>query len=674
MNTSDSALTFTNAARRNKFLPPTSDQFDIGQWEWEFKQRYRGDPQDLNIYMAGQWISDHIKRVEFSRSSYRLGNGEKLSALDIIRAHIAISNYSFFKLASTSDLLNKADEAAKSGEVIEHILDSIRGPVYELLQKKNAVQSEQRTGSNAEEIDRFEFVRRECQMAQLKEGLLSLWQQFLWGNAIFTQDPHRDLVFIANDGEHKLQALAAHRRAHHATEVAGNLASDLHEVDPQLFEAVARKSRYLIPNTAHSIDTMLVANWEELSEGVRKRALYDVCAPHYFKDEHLRTLIETERKELGGISIKTVQSVWTILAVFARQLYDEMEMSSYPNDWDPLVKLCPVYNVSLIKDKLIEVTGFTEQALDSVLKLLTYSAKSRRDDIWIQPLIAIDDCVMLSLPSILAANLYRNVEEWLRISNLSKEGERGKLLEFELIPLLKECTRENAILSSAITWTTPSLHYYGDVGFEDIDLSFCIENLIVIVEARSRRRPHTPLDYHNDMHDKNGLLHKVDQASRKANYVNRNLGAFCRDHYPALVTKLSSVKILPVVISDGHYHVGTPLSGVGIVDIYALQHFLRDGKARFLGTVGSSHDHKYEVLWYESASEAAAIFPNYIQAPTVVRITEQFMRKEEKKNPPLGPGVRPISFIQWVHCEPTEERLLKELEQVPVGWMVKRAG
>ncbi|MDW3283020.1 hypothetical protein NQ232_25310, partial [Escherichia coli] len=102
---------------------------------------------------------------------------------------------------------------------------------------------------------------------------------------------------------------------------------------------------------------------------------------------------------------------------------------------------------------------------------------------------------------------------------------RGKLFEKDLIRVLEECRNGNSVMKEHLRYTSAiEPNYHGHK--EEIDLTFSFGNLLIVVEARSRKTSITPLDYDNELFDSNGLVHKTKQAIRKAAFVKEHLEHF----------------------------------------------------------------------------------------------------------------------------------------------------
>jgi len=657
----------------------------------EFTQYHGGDAMAYRLYTSGLWIFNQLQGIRTTRDYYRTLDSEAVSPIDFARGHLGLACFKFKQMISDTESSQRNQEklsvdailtyetqrtiggiSAAPAFVMEHLLDSLRGPLFEIFREPQNVSHITQRITAKEKIPLFDFVQHESRLSEFHEGLSNLWQSLLWGFADYFFQDGKSIVSIVNDGDQKRRAVAEYRRSHHAAEKAGHLIADLqNEFHQHVIQATARNRKYLAPILNPKKSRLGIILFDELHGEIADYAKYAIGAEHYFVEDHLRPLLDIPQKSLANLPLKAVLEIWTVLAIFGRQIYDQLKQQKNPESFENLKDFSPEFDYQELVDELSKLSGRQTTDIEVILQLLTFTAKSRRDDIWIQPLVKLDISVFISLPAILTANVYRNVEEWLRLCGGNDDGLRGSLLEQDLIPLLVQSEERNSILSKSLNWTTPSLHFYGeDRTFEDIDLSFCIGQTIVVIEARSRRRPQTPVDYHNDLHDANGLFHKASQAKRKAAYIQKNLKSFISAHYPNLLGHLDSVKIFPIVVSDGHFYVGTVLEEIPIMDISSLQHYLRDGKARFLGIAGLEVGHKYEVHWYETADEAERAFPLYATMPTVAQITSKFMKTNLR--PLMHPnGQKSGDFIQeWLPYEPSELELINHLNQLAIGKLI----
>ncbi len=191
---------------------------------------------------------------------------------------------------------------------------------------------------------------------------------------------------------------------------------------------------------------------------------------------------------------------------------------------------------------------------------------------------------------------------------------------------------------------------------EEIDLTFSFGNLLIVVEARSRKTSITPLDYDNELFDSNGLVHKTKQAIRKAAFVKEHLEHFCRDYYPHL-SGTEDVEVVPLVIINGQFHAGFPLNNVPIIDSALLLHYLRDREVRFMAA--ASYDkHQYGIPLWQSLEEAQSRFRDYLSCPTLIKVYDSMCRESVKRSSNLGEDFDEVVSLTFeIHFMGWEEQL-----------------
>ncbi|MBO2025347.1 hypothetical protein J4733_01350 [Klebsiella pneumoniae] len=102
-----------------------------------------------------------------------------------------------------------------------------------------------------------------------------------------------------------------------------------------------------------------------------------------------------------------------------------------------------------------------------------------------QPLVSVEDNYVFPISAFLTASLTRNIDCWMTKID-PNDTRRGKLFEKDLIRVLEECRNGNSVMKEHLRYTSAiEPNYHGHK--EEIDLTFSFGNLLIVVEARSRK-------------------------------------------------------------------------------------------------------------------------------------------------------------------------------------------
>lgn len=649
-------------AARDKKLPHPAQINEFNQEYWiKFINQIGPLTAEASAYISGAtWLNYNFQSVENTRKQFRFLKGYRPEYHEMIRAHIASANYAFWQICDEQEeifedisntaieqfITSKTSKVGKSdpvsvNSVNMHRLDSLRGPLFELFKYRDRMDI-LFPDDRPIELSKLDFYLAEMRMSQHFHSFSSLWQDLLYGRAVFTFQQKRVFFMQCHSDYHRMKTIAEFRRDHFlATSI-----TEAHSVMDN-FQGSNFWSNYLRYEPGKPLS---LTPWQSLSHRSQMIAEFQPLSALMQLDDHLKSLLK--RKSIPCIErkLQTILDVWVHLSVLAVQIDEHLHTGEEINDWTTLVQLAPQFERSNLIVGLIQCCEYSETEITDTVDLLTWRGKSPQEDLWVQPLVSIEGKYIFPISAFLTASLTRNIDCWMAKID-PKDARRGKLFEKDLVRVLEECRNGNPVMKEHLRYTAAiEPNYYGHG--EEIDLTFSFGNLLMVVEARSRKTSITPLDYDNELFDSNGLMHKTQQAIRKAAFVNNHLEHFCQDYYPHL-SGTKGIEVVPLVIINGQFHAGFPLNNVSIIDPALLFHFLRDRELRFMAAAPYER-HQYGIPLWQSLEEAQTRFREYLSCPTLIKVYDSMCRESVKRSNNLGQDFDEvvsitfeIGFVGW---------------------------
>ncbi|MDI3366295.1 hypothetical protein [Pantoea sp. V108_6] len=631
------------AARERKIPHPAQlEQFHQKHWLEYMTQIGPLDAESTSIISGATWLNNHFHILANTRKQICFKDNFPASFEEIVRAHIASANYGFWQvsdeqkknhevtggLALEQMVLSKTSMVGKSdpvgaNQVNMNRLDSLRGPLFELFNYKDRMH-QLYPNDRPMKLSKMKLLLTEMRMSQHFHNFSWLWQELLYGRTTFSFEKGKVFFVQLSQDYHLLKAISEFRRDHfiHTSLVESYRAL-------RFFPYRAKWNAYLFFQPGSKLK---VVTWQTLSESQKSVARHQQLSAIAQLDDHLKILLLQKYKQGMEYKLQVILSVWAQMSVLSLQITELLYNGDEIEDWEELLRLSPTFERTDLIKSLCYCCDYNEQEISSALDLLTWRGKSPQEDLWAQPFVCIDQSYVFPVSAFLTSSLSRNIDCWM--GKIDKKNKcRGFLFEQELIKMLQNTIKENDVMKKNLHYTAAIQPIYNGIK-EEIDLTFSFGNLLVIVEARSRKTPITPLDYDNDIFDENGLFHKTNQALRKVKFVKNNLKVFCNDYYPHF-SELEEIKVIPLVIINGQFHAGFPLNGVPIIDPSLLKHFINDREIRFMAQAPYDR-HQYGVVLWENIEEAQARFIDYLMCPTLIKSYKSICQKSEQRSHNLG--------------------------------------
>lgn len=673
-------------ARKRQLSHPTSETgLDIKEWQKVFESLTDNNPIDRSIAEAASWLGVHFKRVTFTREHHKLSKDESLVLKDILHAHLAAANLGYAqvsaqqmrelnpednpsieKMISYKTDLTQDGTRVNANQLVMMRLDSICPAIYDALRYKNRLEQVYKTsGESVPGLDKLTFILNELNCSQLYHNGTVIWQEVLFGDAYFTFVSDKRIILVSKLNDlGKMKAICDYRRDHQSGTTSLQANQLIYNPNFILGSAAPKSFIRYEKNGVLSVHGM-----GQFDEVFRRYIKARWVEPFLGIEEHLFGLMQVKCPEDPhgqSYSLRDILLVWFHLTLIAHQISDQKGHSS-PNDLKGLLDYCIWFNRLELIHVLALVTAFDEPLVASIMSFLTYEAASIQDDLWLKPLLAIEQEVALSIGALLTANLRRNVDMWLPLVD-PKSNLRGGHFEKYMVRVMEECKAGSSAICEHLKWTGAIDLNYG-AKEEEVDLTFSFGKTIVVVELRSRRIPITPLDYHNALHEKDSGIHKkAGQAERKAQHVRNHLSKFCAEYYPDLSDCLNDVVVHPLVVINDQFHAGFPFGNTPVLDEHLLKHFLKDGRVKFVAK--SASDYRYAVVLYESLEEAEQAFMHYAMSPTIVEVHAASLGEIHNVHH-IAQGEIPMHWHTYDVLEPEgEEQTLAAISDLRVGKLI----
>lgn len=662
--------------------PAKLDKFVVTDWVEKYEQLRNGQEVERGFLNGAVWLNNLFNYVKLARVQFSFNADLALTYDALIGAHVAAANHFFYAMSSEQRRMMEANPAASLEEILSyrslltnselgmepeklnmHRLDSLCGPIWDLYQNRNDLRALYPDGC-PHSLSAMDFFFNENVLVQMTHSFKRIWQELLYGGMEFCADKNGVVLSSTSQKADLIKAVYEYRRDHGNGAAGLYIASDFRRFHAIITQFLAGM-RYIQCDEEGGLS---LVPWSDLSENVKKAALYARMVPYYMLDGYLLPLFEAaQRSRDTSPECRHLLLAWLHLSVFAANLKERDENKPDPTDWDSLLTLCPRVSQEVLVARLTECMGLDRQQMNAVVEVLTYEAKSLQHDLWSRPLIKVDDDFLIPVAALLTASIPRNFDIWFQEVDPDPKR-RGKLFERYLLGVLEECRASNRILTN--------LNWLGAVEFkcasvaEEIDLVFSFGNLLVVCELRSRRAPITPLDYHNDLNDKNGIARKANQALKKTRHVKAGLKDFCSQYFPQLLT-LPEVVVMPLVIVSGQYHAGFPCNDVPVLDVHLLKHFLKDAQARFGGQPGSDVDHQYGFSLYSDLEQAQRGFAAYAADPALIKILRALVKPRLHNHPIPGSDLPPVRSLFYTLSDISFDEYLVAANSVSGGRLEK---
>ncbi|MFV3288879.1 hypothetical protein ACNFBR_09085 [Pseudomonas sp. NY11955] len=626
-------MTFAERVRDNQVARPNQRSFNLAEWKAAFELDGI-DQASKNLYEAGVWFSRAFSTIrgELSFAADKtVSRDDKLLAfvshanLNAIGYQLSIANIVRESRSqspahqSASHILpsvHDSDGVAHSlDQVAQSDIDGLQLPLRMILSQKSSPAKGTQTRAASQSDITVDYA-----IGTFYKIIEDLWEECLWNNYVLTESAEGVKLSPARpaDAHWKWITLSRRSAVHHASNLHHHL----------MFEQARRSSSHgelAIPRPIVAVTTVdgnytfVLSADETIGEWSRESyvLMQEALQPYYVE------LSRFKSPRLAGGTIIDVIKCWTVLQSLVALLKKGSHVSN--NQQTPTQALAELTTPRIPRGALIEAISdslcVTVDISHKLLEFFTYSPSAAQrheeNELWAQPLIALNDSELLVLYTPSLGTTQRNVDIWIRQLG-AKFDARGLSFENYLRDVLSSTIgvspikRDVALMPHALKFNLPG-EVEGEPPYEDIDIVLRIGNAVVIGEAKCFLQPVDPdevfkhrekvIDAQRQLQRKIGYIQKYKKQFREA-CARRNF------HLP------EDFKIQPLILLNGQSHCGIPYAGTPIVDIMILATFLRGVlRQNIVVTKANGVESADAYCLYSDIIEAQALLEAYLMSP-----------------------------------------------------------
>lgn len=627
------SMTFAKRVRDNQVARPNQRSFNLAEWKAAFELDGM-DQASKNLYEAGVWffrafstirgelsfaadkkISRNDKLLAFVSHANLNAIGYQLSIADIVRESRS-QNPAQRSASHILPSVHDRDGVAHSlDQIAQSDIDGLQLPLRMILSQKpsHAKEAQSRTASQSD-------IAVDYAIGTFYKIIEDLWEECLWNNYVFTESAEGVKLSPArpSDANWKWITLSRRSAVHHA--------SSLHH--HSMFEQARRSNSHAalgIPRPIVAVTavdgnyTFVLAADETIGERSRESyvLMQEALQPYYAE------LARFQSPRLAGGTIIDVIKCWTVLQSLVALLKKGSHVSNNPQT--PTQALAELTTPRIPRGALIEAIRdslcVTADISHKLLEFFTYSPSAAQrheeNELWTQPLIALNDSELLVLFTPSLGTTQRNVDIWIRQLG-AKFDTRGLSFENYLRDVLNytisasPIKRDVALMPHALKFNLP-----GDVEeeplFEDIDIVLRIGNVVVIGEAKCFLQPVDPDEVFKH---REKIIEAQTQLQRKTDYIQKYKKQFREECARRDFRLPEDFKIQPLILLNGQTHCGIPYAGTPIVDIMILATFLRGVlRHNIVVTKANGVESADAYPLYSDIIEAQTLLEAYLMSP-----------------------------------------------------------
>lgn len=659
-------MTFIKRVRNNQVTRPNQRSFTLAEWKAAFELDGM-DQESKNLYEAGIWFSQAFSTIRGGLSfaaDKKIGRDDKL--LTFVRhANLNAIGYqlSISEIVRESGSQNPAHQSAShilpkvhDRDGVAHSLDQIAQSDIDGLQLPLRMILNQKPAHTKEAQSRTESlsdISADYAIGTFYKIIEDLWEECLWNNYVLTESAQGVKLSPARPADASWKWITLSRRSavHHA--------SSLHH--HSTFEQARRSYSHTalgIPRPIVSITavdgtyTFVLAADEIIGERSRESyvLIQEALQPYYIE------LARFQSPRLAGGTLIDVIKCWTVLQSLVSLLKKGAHVSN--NQQPPAQALAELTTPRIPRGALIEAISdslcVTSDISQKLLEFFTYSPSAAQrheeNELWTQPLIALNDSELLVLYTPSLGTTQRNVDIWIRQLGANFDA-RGLPFENYLRDVLNYTIRSSpikrdiALMLHALKFNLP-----GEVAeeplYEDIDIVLRIGNVIVIGEVKCFLQPVDPDEIFKH---REKVIKAQAQLKRKTDYIKKYKKQFLEECARRNFCLPEDFKIQPLVLLNGQYHCGIPYDGTPIVDIMILATFLKGVlRQNIVVTKANGVESADAYRLYSGIIEAQDLLEAYLMSPPQLQRYAAALRERQVIYRDIVDELEPVAYD---YCE-----------------------
>jgi hypothetical protein len=625
---------FVETVRKSKIKHPTQRGFDPQVWR-DVSHSAAHDTTDQNLALAGLFVFQEMealrKQIEecFPPSSSRESNLRYFVGLEN-RNFLTINSHAQAPVTSTEPMHvsmpflrsvpgTLTGERLSADTLLSTSVDATAFIIRVVLRTEGVI-------SPQAKYPPLGAIRKAHILAQLYAAAEIRWMERLWLDCTFTVDADgQGCLFRTQESDWGENFCISELRRHiHKTELAFRTEQFWREARFSPYAEAVVKPRQQGKVLRLDFDSY------QRSDNPPIELIWRMWAQEPYYDH----ILDEPVPAIAGATINQLISARLIVQAIGKAVLETLPSHYGLETADDLLLFAPVLSRSSIRDLVKQLTPeLTREQANQILNLLTFGKdKETNSDLFTRPFIRLDeDRVLAFLAPILSGNLEREIETWLSRLNLI-ETDKGNAFEARVRDGVNQTANGSELAHFVEVFPASFRLKIGDCS-EQIDLVARVGDKLLVGEIKCQFYPVGPIEISHHMQN----LHRgCEQGARKAEFVSTNIEAAVRLSCFHVDVPLNRVEVIPVVITNHQFGVGTSHEGIPIIDLVGLLAFfnnvyyhhvqVKDNKALDLG---------YQLRFWNAPGDASQMLKQYLVCPPQIQILRS-CKEEYVSNVPLA--------------------------------------
>jgi hypothetical protein len=591
--------------KKSSIKCPNQQGFSLSHWRLTFQTYNNRSNEDRKLYEAGLWFH---KRFELIRNELKEIYYEDTKE-NLIRFQVGSLNWDikkiieenlFFDISDQTQSLSISRSVERASDY-EHFIDSARFPLRDVLKQRRKNDSRSHT-----QKDLFTWLKKTREISILYHCLEDRFNSCLWNEwyieNIGTENEEFDLIRPIDHQKEIIFKINLSRWQSLNLELIDSWINYTSKPEKDFLLNLPRLSSH--PEDEGQKMKLEIVSLTPSSSVLPPLEVFSITRVFkysFFPEEFYKTPLP----KMNNLNLIQMLEGWRFISSLTNHISvnhkDKEELLSIEN----LLKYSANFLKTDLANLICDATSISfEQAL-KFIDILTF--KDDRDDIWLKPLIQINDKDLTIVFEALKADPVRLASNWLKEAKF-EIGMKGKIFE----NYARDRLNQKKNLSNAEVYLHEFKYDHGD-----IDLILRVGNKIIICELKCSLYPVNSIDEHNYFQD----LHEgAIQVRRNVNFVKANTNDFLRKINLEIMID-DSLLVYPAIISNLPLATGMKINDIPIVDLRIVEQYLCEGKFIKYSQMTETgfKPLNEQVQFYSSEQEAEERLIDYLENPPQIK-------------------------------------------------------
>lgn len=582
---------FSEKVRHGKVTGPRKRTFTLEQWQAAYEEFSSNDVADETLYVAGKHIHAKLTAIRAALSQSSLS---RLSTETRVKAFVSAANHQLealeFQMNSREEQILNSDGKqeihiedlatvqVKLADGVSYNVDAALGSILDgiLIPTKVALMGDPKVADDDLNDVSWGDISLEMNLGSLYDQAENLWEDCVWNTYILGgRKDHMLAIPLDIEAKRGTHAAAARR-------VALGIESTSYAIHTlkQIKECGLTSRIKEVQAVINEGDKQHIKLGPDKLDPYGQSFLFALrvmaCPPYY------DSLLKEVQPKLAGATLSQLLDGWMVVSQAAKRLWQAMtakhrsELLSDPNRLSDMREYIPYFTMDALVGAIHEATGISLTKARAIIEFLTFRGKNQQE-FWTQPLVSTG--APGKLYPIFGAiatppNLRFALERWMAQLKI-KLDERGTPFENYLRVSLEEAVKNSPMLSQ-IAKVVPRDYTFNcsDESFGQIDALFCVGAEVFVVEAKCILEPteSSSIGTH-----RTAIERAVVQAKARMRLIEEHRQEFMKEMKRFGWNLPPEFRVNPLVAVSTIAHVGVPLDGVPVVDVFVLDKFFEGG-------------------------------------------------------------------------------------------------